>query len=74
MTDDPIRISPGRPRDDRPADKNPLPPPELLVLGLMSLAVLVAAAADDGLDARSAWLYVTILGAAYIISCGLSRR
>ena len=75
MTDDSIRVSPGRPvSGDRTAradlDRLPL---SLIVLAAISLAVLLAAQIDDGFSARQAWLYVTILGAAFIISRGLDR-
>lgn len=80
MSEDSIRVSPGRPVGGattgrggrRPAfDDLPL---ELLVLGLLSLAILIAAAVDEGFGARSAWLYVTILGAAFILARGLAAH
>jgi hypothetical protein len=75
MSDDSIRVSPGRPVGGRTANKDlDRLPLELLVLGLISLAVLIAAQIDDGFSARQAWLYVTILGAAFIISRGLAHH
>lgn len=47
---------------------------EFLVFVLLALAVAIAAAVDDGFDARGSWLYITILGAAYILSRGLAKR
>lgn len=94
MTDDAIRVSPGRPTrggsgngtaSDRDRDSGlgrvragrhtaGLPvPTELLVLGLLTVLLLIAAQVDDGFGARSVWLYVTILGAAYIVSRGLAK-
>jgi hypothetical protein len=76
MTDDSIRVSPGRPVGGgsrtaaRDLDRLPL---SLIVLAVISVAVLLAAQIDDGFSARQAWLYVTILGAAFIISRGLDR-
>ena len=37
------------------------------------VAILIAGAVDDGLGARNAWLYVTIVAAAYMISRGLAK-
>jgi hypothetical protein len=37
------------------------------------LAILIAGAVDDGLGARNAWLYVTIVAAAYMVSRGLAK-
>ena len=75
MTDDSIRVSPGRPVGGRTArhdlDRLPL---SLIVLAVISLAVLLAAQIDDGFSARQAWLYVTILGAAFIVSRGLAAH
>ena len=78
MTDDSIRVSPGRPvgegaRPQRPPGP-PRPPYELIVMALISLAVLLAAAVDDGFGATRAWLYVTILGAAFIVGRGLAAH
>jgi hypothetical protein len=44
----------------------------LLVLGI--IAVLVAAAVDNGFGAERAWTLATVLAAAYIISRGLAKR
>jgi hypothetical protein len=35
--------------------------------------ILIAAASLDSLDGRRAWLYVAIVGAAYIVSRGLAK-
>ena len=74
MTDDSIRVSPGRPVGGRSAgnDLERLPL-SLIVLGVISLAVLLAAQIDEGFGAGQAWLYVTLLGAAFIISRGLDH-
>ena len=37
------------------------------------VAILIAGAVDDGLGARNAWLYVTIVAGAYMISRGLAK-
>lgn len=47
---------------------------EFWVMGLIALAVLIAAAIEDGFGAQSAWTLVTILGASYIVSRGLAKR
>lgn len=79
MSEDSIRVSPGRPvgagsgRSDVARDLERLPL-ALIVLALLSLAILIAAQIDDGFGAHRAWLYVTILGAAYILSRGLAHR
>ena len=82
MSEDSIRVSPGRPvggdrgRGPDPRDVNrklerfPL---ALIVMIVLALLVLLAAQIDDGFGAHRAWLYVTILGAAYIVSRGLAR-
>jgi hypothetical protein len=36
-------------------------------------AILIAAAIDDGFDARQAWLYVAIVASAYLVSRGLAK-
>ena len=76
MTEEPIRVSPGRPTagtGGRPAgrdlEKQPL---ALIVLAVLSLMILIAAQIDDGFGAERAWFFVTILGAAYIVSRGLA--
>ncbi len=76
MTEDSIRVSPGRPVGDgrsagRDLDRQPL---ALIVLALLSLAILLAALIDEGFGASRAWLYVTILGAAFIVSRGLAAH
>ncbi len=78
MSEDSIRVSPGRPvgggsrgSHDRDLERLPL---ALIVLGVLSLAILIAAQIDDGFGAHRAWLYVTILGAAYIVSRGLAHH
>lgn len=78
MTEDSIRVSPGRPvgggsgrTAQHDLERLPL---SLIVLGVLSLAILLAAQIDDGFGAHRAWLYVTILGAAYIISRGLAHH
>ena len=77
MTEDSIRVSPGRPTGgglgaaDRDLERLPL---SLIVLAVLSLAILLAAQIDDGFGAHHAWLYVTILGAAFIVSRGLARH
>lgn len=47
---------------------------EFWVMALTSLAIAIAAAADEGFDARGAWTLITVLGAAYILSRGLAKR
>ena len=89
MTEDSIRVPAGRPSTlgdgvaggtgagHAPArrGRRGLPvPTELLVLLAASIAVLVAAAVDDGFGASAAWAYVTALGVAYIFSRGLVKR
>ncbi len=80
MSEDSIRVSPGRPVGgsrgsshdvNRELEKFPV---ALIVLIVLSLAILLAAQIDDGFGAHRAWLYVTILGAAYIVSRGLARN
>ena len=81
MSEDSIRVSPGRPvgggsgrsagNVERDLERLPL---SLIVLGVLTLAILLAAQIDDGFSAHRAWLYVTILGAAYIVSRGLAHR
>lgn len=75
MSEDSIRVSPGRPVGGgrssaaRDLDRQPL---SLIVLAVLSVAILLAAQIDEGFVAHRAWLYVTILGAAFIISRGLA--
>ena len=78
MSEDSIRVSPGRPvggsgRSAATRDLERLPL-SLIVLGVLSLAILLAAQIDEGFGAAHAWQYVTILGAAFILSRGLARR
>ncbi len=80
MSEESIRVSPGRPvggsgggRSNATRDLERLPL-SLIVLGVLTLAILLAAQIDDGFGAHRAWLYVTILGAAYIISRGLAHH
>ena len=42
------------------------------MLGLIA-AILIAAAASDSLQDVRAWLYVTVIGAAYIVSRGIAK-
>jgi uncharacterized membrane protein AbrB (regulator of aidB expression) len=42
------------------------------MVGLIA-AILIAAAVSDALDAPRAWMYVTIVGAAYIVSRGIAK-
>ncbi len=46
---------------------------ELVVFGLVALAVLIAAAVADNFESGGAWTLVTILAAAYILSRGLAK-
>jgi len=46
---------------------------EFLTLVAAAAGVLIAAAMVDELDARRAWLYVTILASAYMVSRGLAK-
>ena len=47
---------------------------EFLTLVAGVAGVLIAAAMADNLQAPRAWLFVTILGAAYILSRGLAKH
>ena len=77
MSEDSIRVSPGRPtgadrgNGGRDIERLPL---ALIVMAVLSVLILIAAQIDDGFGAHRAWLYVTILGAAYILSRGLSHH
>ena len=88
MTEDSIRLTAGRPasRGGRPAasdghlpatsgSRSPsLPvPSEAIVLVVLAVAVLIAASLADNLNARTAWGFVTALGAAFIVSRGLAK-
>ena len=46
---------------------------EFLTMLALIAAVAIAAAVSDELDARRAWTLITVLGAAYIVSRGLSK-
>lgn len=83
MTEDSIRVTAGRPvRGTEGAAGSParrrgrgLPvPSEALVLGLLVLALLIAAAVADNFQAPLVWGFITILGAAYILARGLVKR
>lgn len=82
MTEDSIRVTAGRPvRGTKGATGSParrgrgLPvPSEALVLGLLVLALLIAAAVADNFQAPLVWGFITILGAAYILARGLVKR
>ncbi len=79
MTEDSIRVTAGRPTSTggAPAARRGagLPvPSELLVLAALILAVLIAAAVDEGFGATTAWGFVTVLGAAFILSRGLTKH
>ena len=77
MTEDSIRVSPGRPvgggRSPAGRDLERLPL-SLIVMVVLSVLVLISAQIDDGFGADRAWFFVTILGAAFIVSRGLARR
>ena len=83
MTEESIRVTAGRPTarggsGDTPAARrrSPVPrvPSELVVLAALGLALLIAAAVAENFEAPIAWGFVTLLGAAYILSRGLARR
>ena len=85
MTEDAIRVSPRSPSDPRPSTTGPggaaarrtggLPvTTELVVFGLVALAVLIAAAVAENFASTGAWTLVTILAAAYILSRGLAKH
>jgi uncharacterized membrane protein AbrB (regulator of aidB expression) len=46
---------------------------EFWAMVLLIVAVLIGAAISDTLDDRRAWLLVTIIGAAYIVSRGIAK-
>ena len=77
MTEDSIRVTAGRPAasgtDTRARGGLPVPT-ELLVFALVAVAVLIAAAVDDGFSAPVAWGFVTLLAFAYILSRGIAKR
>lgn len=74
--EDSIRVTAGRPASTSagPARRGLPVPSELLVFGLVALAVLIAAAVDDGFSSPVAWGFVTVLAFAYILSRGLVKR
>lgn len=86
MSEDAVRVDPSGPgrgptagrgtaarRDEGSVPGLPVPT-ELVVLAVTALAVLIAAAVADTLDAGRAWTLVTALAAAYILSRGLAKR
>lgn len=46
---------------------------EFWAMAALIVAILVAAAVSDSLGDRWAWLLVTIIGAAYIVSRGIAK-
>ncbi len=80
MTEDSIRVTAGRPTAGGATPtagraRGGLPvPSELLVFALVAIAVLIAAAVDDGFDSTLAWGFVTVLAFAFIISRGITKR
>ena len=85
MTEDAIRVTPGRPTTTGGATgaggpvtagrRRGLPvPSELIALLVTVLALLIAAAVADDFDGSLAWGFVTVLVAAYILSRGLTKR
>ena len=46
---------------------------EFLTMLALIAAVAIAGAVSDELDARRTWTLITVLGAAYIVSRGLSK-
>lgn len=46
---------------------------EFLTMLALIAAIAIAAAVADDFDARRAWTLITVVGAAYIISRGLSK-
>ena len=82
MTEDSIRVTPGRPTagagghadaGHRRRGRVPVPT-ELIALVVGVLAILIAALVTDDFDATIAWGYVTLLLVAYILSRGLVKR
>ena len=82
MTEDAIRVSP-RTTGAGPGSPSGVPArrgaglpvtTELVVLGVVALAVLIAAAVADGFGPTAAWTLVTVLAAAYILSRGLAKH
>ncbi len=90
MSQDPIRVTAGRPGTTggpdssighpgtsagHPTRRPGLPvPTEVIVLLATVLAILIAAAFSKNFTAPVAWSLVTILAAAYILSRGLVKR
>lgn len=75
--EDSIRVTAGRPGAAAPggARRGGLPvPSELLVFAGTVIALLIAAAVADNLNAPETWGFVTLLAFAYIISRGLVKR
>ncbi len=79
--DDSIRVTAGRPvggdaaRGAGHRGGKGLPvPSELLVFAGLVLSLLIAAAVADNFEAPIAWGFVTLLGAAFILSRGLVKR
>ena len=76
MAEESIRVSPGRPVGGaqspagRDLERLPL---ALIVMAVLSVLILIAAQIDHGFGAERAWFFVTILGAAYIVSRGLTK-
>lgn len=46
---------------------------ELIAYVVVSVAVLIAAQIADGLGAKDAWLFVTLLTVGYLVSRGLAK-
>jgi hypothetical protein len=46
---------------------------EFWAMALLIVAILISAAISDSLNDRRAWLLVTIVGAAYIVSRGIAK-
>jgi uncharacterized membrane protein AbrB (regulator of aidB expression) len=46
---------------------------EFWAMVILIVAILIAAAVSDSLGDRRAWLLVTVIGAAYIVSRGLAK-
>jgi hypothetical protein len=46
---------------------------EFWVMGVLAIAILIAAAISDSLDDVRAWTLVAALGAAYIVSRGIAK-
>jgi uncharacterized membrane protein AbrB (regulator of aidB expression) len=46
---------------------------EFWAMVILIVAILIAAAVSDSLNDRRAWLFATIIGAAYIVSRGIAK-